>query len=177
MFSTGLCGTAFVDVTLNISLMSVDPTFAIPQSVFLKNDVTFVLGNNLLSSHFHSDLLAKQEETSAGHLATTPDTLRLAVLQFTVCPLLIAVMIFWYLVSIGDASPFCFGPLCFVDFSMVIDNHVLTPFLAGAFPTNERDLSIFIPLRRALTRFASRVVFQRRTDMTVAAANSAIEEL
>jgi hypothetical protein len=35
--------------------MSVDPTSAIPTSVLLKEDVSFVLGVNLLSGHFYGD--------------------------------------------------------------------------------------------------------------------------
>jgi hypothetical protein len=163
----GLCDTALVNGVLNITFMSVDPTFAIPQSVLWKDDATFVLGVNLLSSHFCGDFLAKQEQTTAGHLAATPDALRLAVLRFPVLPLLIAfataIMVFWCLEGIGDAFYFCFGSLSFVDFSMVMDNHVLTHILAGVFRTDERDLSIFSPLINALPRFASRVVFQLQT--------------
>jgi hypothetical protein len=91
--------------------------------------------------------------------------LRLAVLKSTVFPSLIlfatAIMIFWYLESIGAEFHFSFGLLCFVDFAMVIDsdNYVLTHFLAPVSPTDQRDLSIFSPLRIALPSFASQVVF------------------
>jgi hypothetical protein len=50
-----------VNVTLSITFLSVNQTFAIPTSVFLKDDVLFVVGVNLQSGHFYGDLLAKQE--------------------------------------------------------------------------------------------------------------------
>jgi hypothetical protein len=39
----GLCETVFVNVAPNITLMSVNQTFAIPAYVVLKDDITFVL--------------------------------------------------------------------------------------------------------------------------------------
>jgi hypothetical protein len=72
---------------------------------------------------------------------------------------------------------FCFGSLCFVNFSMVMENEVLPRFLAGVFPTGDRDLSIFSPLRTTPPRSASRVLFRLRPDVAVTAVNSAIEEL
>jgi hypothetical protein len=109
----------------------------------LKDDVTVVLDVNLLSG----DFLAKQEQTTADYLATTPDALRPAALGFTVLPLLLAfatvIMILWYLESIDDASHFRFGLRCFVDFSTAMDNQTLTPFFAGIFAADNRDLSIF----------------------------------
>jgi hypothetical protein len=41
--------------------MSVNQTFAISTCVLLKDDVTFAIGANLLSGHFHGNFLAKQE--------------------------------------------------------------------------------------------------------------------
>jgi hypothetical protein len=118
----------------------VDRTFAILQSVLMKNDLTFVLCVNLPSGRLYGDSLAKQEQTTADYLATTPDALRPAVFHFTVFLLLIAfatrIMTFWYLKSIGDAFHFCFGSLCFADFSLVIDSQVLTHFLSAVFPTD-----------------------------------------
>jgi hypothetical protein len=176
-----LCETGLVNVALNVTFFSVDPTFAIPQSALLKDDVTFVPGVNLLSGHFCGGFLAKQEQATADQFAATPKALRPVVLQFTILPLLIAfathIMIFWYLESIGDAFQFCFGSLCFVDSWMVISNQVLAHFPAGVFPTHERNLSIFSPLMKALSSFASQVVFQLHPDMTVTALNLAIEEL
>jgi hypothetical protein len=60
---------------------------------------------------------------------------------------------------------------------MVMYDHVPGPFLAGVFPTNERDLSILSRPRRAIPSFASQVVFQLRPNMTVTASNSAFERL
>jgi hypothetical protein len=138
--------------------------------------VTSVLGCNLLSGHFSGNSLAKQEQTTADYLATTPDALRPAALQFAVFPLLIAfaaaIMIFWYLESIAD--PFYF---CLVNSSMVVDNQILMSFLGGIFPTHQCHFSIFSPFRKSLPSFASRVAFQLRPDMTVTPVNSAIEEL
>jgi hypothetical protein len=57
----GLCETALVNVALHITLMSINQRLAIPPSVPLKDDATFVLGANLLSGHFYGDSLAKQE--------------------------------------------------------------------------------------------------------------------
>jgi hypothetical protein len=71
----GLYQTVLVKVTLDITFMSVDPTFAIPQSVLLKDDVPFVLGVNLLSGHFSGDLVDKQAQGTADYLATTPEAL------------------------------------------------------------------------------------------------------
>jgi hypothetical protein len=140
--------------------MSVDPMSAKPQSALLKCDVTFELGVNLLPRHFYGELLAKLDQPTADYLATTQEALRSAALQFTVSPLLTAfataIMIFWYLESIGEA--FCF---CFVDFSTVMESEIFTQFLARAFPTDKRDFLLFSPLRKALTSFASQVVFQR----------------
>jgi hypothetical protein len=51
----------FVNIALHITFMSVDQTLAIPHSVLLKDDATFVPGVNLLSGHFDGDFLAKQE--------------------------------------------------------------------------------------------------------------------
>jgi hypothetical protein len=48
----GLCETALVNVALHITVISVNQRFAIPLSVPLKDDATFVLGANLLSGHF-----------------------------------------------------------------------------------------------------------------------------
>jgi hypothetical protein len=44
-------------------------------------------------------------------------------------------------------------------------------------PTDERDISICSPLRKALQDFAFQVMFLLYPDMTVPAVNSAIEEL
>jgi hypothetical protein len=63
------CETVFVNVTLDTTFMSVDPVFAISQSVLLKDDATFVLGFNLLSGHFSDDFLGNQEQTTADYLA------------------------------------------------------------------------------------------------------------
>jgi hypothetical protein len=75
--------------------------------------MSFVLGVNLPSGHFHGRSLGKQEGTTGDHLATETDALRPAVLRFTVFHLGIAfataIMIFWHLESIGDAVHFCFG--------------------------------------------------------------------
>lgn len=56
--------------------MSVDPTFAIPQPVLLKNGATFTLGVNLLSDHFYRDFMVKQEQTAADSLAAVCTTQR-----------------------------------------------------------------------------------------------------
>jgi hypothetical protein len=45
---------------LNITFVSVDPVFAIPSSVALKDDVALVLGVNLQSNHFNGDFMARQ---------------------------------------------------------------------------------------------------------------------
>jgi hypothetical protein len=62
----------------------------------------------LLTGHFYPDFPAKQEQTTVDYLATTAQALRLAVLQFTVFPLLTtfatAIMIFWYLECLGNTS-------------------------------------------------------------------------
>jgi hypothetical protein len=140
-----------------------------------------MLGLNLGSRHFCGDSLASQKRATPDYLAPMPDAFRPAVLRFTVFPLLIAfataIMTSCYLESIENAFHFCLGSLCSANFSMVMDNHVLAPFLTGIFPTDEGDASIFPPLRKALPRFGSRVVFQLRPDMTVTTVNSAIEEL
>jgi hypothetical protein len=60
---------------------------------------------------------------------------------------------------------------------MVMDNQIFKHFLAGFFPTDDRDLSIFSPLRKALPSFVPQVVFHLRPDMTVTAVNSALEEV
>jgi hypothetical protein len=152
-----LCEKVLVNIALNVAFMSVDPTFAVPTSALLKGDATSGLGDNLLSSHFYGDFLAKQEQTTADYLDTTPDALCQAVVQFTAFPLLIAfataIMIPWHLESIGEAGRFCLGLLRFVDFS------------------------IFSPFRKALPSFTPQVVFQLHHDTTVAAVNSAIEVL
>jgi hypothetical protein len=57
----GLCETALANVALHITFMSVKQSFAVPPSVPLKDDTTFVLGSNLLAAHFYGDCLAKQE--------------------------------------------------------------------------------------------------------------------
>jgi hypothetical protein len=59
-----------VNVGLKIALMSVDPTFAIPQPVLLKNGATFTLGVNLLSG----DFMVKKEQTTADSLAAVCKT-------------------------------------------------------------------------------------------------------
>jgi hypothetical protein len=107
----GLGDRVFIDIALNIKFLSVDLTFAIPLSVLPKKNSTFVLGINCLAGHSCGDFLAKHEQT------TTQDELRPAIIQFTVLPLRIAfataVMIFWYLESIGHAVQFSFVLLCF----------------------------------------------------------------
>jgi hypothetical protein len=58
-----------------------------------------------------------------------------------------------------------------------MDNQVLAYFLVGIFPTDQRDLSIFSPSRKALPSFVSQVVFRLRPDTTVTGLSSAIWDL
>jgi hypothetical protein len=88
----------------------------------------------------------------------------------------ITIMTFCSLESAGDAFHFRCRSLCFVDFSIVMDNQALKQFLAGVFRTDEGGRSIFSPLRKALPDFVSDVVIQLRPDMTFTTVDSAIEE-
>jgi hypothetical protein len=45
----GLCETVLANISLDCKFMSVNGTFAIPTSEFLKDEVAFVFGVNLLS--------------------------------------------------------------------------------------------------------------------------------
>jgi hypothetical protein len=95
------CETRLINVALNITVILVDPTFAIAQPVLLENDVTFISGVNLLSGHFHGDFLAKQEQTTwpprGTRYARQPSN-SLLLVAFA-----IAIIIFWHLERIRDA--------------------------------------------------------------------------
>jgi hypothetical protein len=93
-----------VDVALNTTIMRVDPTFAMPQSVPLKDGATIVLGVNLLFGHFCGTSWSSRSR----HLRTTwPARWTCCARQPSKSPLLvafaIAIMIFWHLERIRDA--------------------------------------------------------------------------
>jgi hypothetical protein len=55
-----LCETVFISGPLNVMFMSVNQSFATPQSELLNDNPTFTLSVNLLSDHFYRHILAKQ---------------------------------------------------------------------------------------------------------------------